>query len=163
MERVLPGENLLSSVQPLYYVSGVLGLAPFSFTNSFVVKEMSTARVLYTVNLLIFMLTYSLLHVVQSVEHTDPLGKAKVSLFIMTNIEALAAISSIFISVTLNGVKSRKVLSIVVKVDRRLLSDSSTTYRKTFIFTLVQAVAVNSYVQCFSHLTYCYGNKCLRI
>jgi hypothetical protein len=102
--------------------------------------------VLYTVILFIAVLTCSLLDVMHSLEHIDLIFKLSVSSFIMTIVEALTAISSIFISVTLNGVKWRKTISAVVKVDRRLLSDSSTTYRKTFVFTLAQAVAVYSYV-----------------
>jgi hypothetical protein len=61
-------------------------------------------------------------------------------------IGTLQAVSSILISVTINGEKSRKRVCTDVKVDKRLLSDYSTTYRKTFVFTLVQAVAVYSYV-----------------
>jgi hypothetical protein len=69
-----------------------------------------------------------------------------VSEFIMVCSGALKAFSSILISITINGIKSKKIISTVVKVDRRLLCDSSTTYRKALVFTLLQMVAVFSYV-----------------
>jgi len=42
-------------------------------------------------------------------------------------------------------VKSRNIVSKVIKIDRELLNDSSTTYNKTIIFTLIQVILVYSY------------------
>jgi hypothetical protein len=83
---------------------------------------------------------------VQMLELSDLFVKATVSYLILAFIAALTDVSSILISVTINGVKSRKVVCTVVKFDRRIFSDSSTTYRETFIFTLAQAIAVYTYV-----------------
>ncbi|PNF32538.1 hypothetical protein B7P43_G02458 [Cryptotermes secundus] len=58
---------------------------------------------------------------------------------------SLKAISSILLCVTLNGVKSREVISKVIKLDKALLCDSSATYRKALIFILVQVIVVHSY------------------
>ncbi|KDR17318.1 putative gustatory receptor 28b [Zootermopsis nevadensis] len=145
MERVLPKANFVFSVRPLYYVSRVLGLGLFSFTDSFVVKEINTLWILYTVILLIAVLTCGVYCTVQRVGQSGLLATIVVNEFLMMFIGALKAVSSIFISVAMNGAKSRKFISTVVKVDRSLLSDPITTYRKTFIFTLVQVFAVYSY------------------
>ncbi|KDR17317.1 hypothetical protein L798_08519 [Zootermopsis nevadensis] len=138
--------NIVSAVRPLYYVSRVLGLGLFSFTDSFVVKEIKTLWILYTVILLIAVLTCGVYCTVQRVGQSGLLATIVVNEFLMMFIGALKAVSSIFISVAMNGAKSRKFISTVVKVDRSLLSDPITTYRNTFIFTLVQAVAVWSYI-----------------
>jgi hypothetical protein len=80
----------------------------------------------------------------------DMLPTAILSEFILTFFGTLQTAASILISVIINGEKSRKVVCTIVKIDRSLLPDSTTTYRKTFIFTLAQAVAVYTYVAVLS-------------
>ena len=41
--------------------------------------------------------------------------------------------------------KSRHIVSKVIKIDRELLNDSITTYTKTIIFTLIQVILVYPY------------------
>jgi hypothetical protein len=98
----------------------VLGLAPFSFTNSFVVKEMSTAWVLYTIVLFVVVLASSILEMVQRLQHIDMLRTAILSEFIFMFFGTLQAVASILISVIITGEKSRKVVCKVVKIDKGL-------------------------------------------
>jgi hypothetical protein len=55
------------------------------------------------------------------------------------------AILSILLCVTFNAEKSRIIISKILKIDKVLLTDSSKTYRKTFIFASVQVIALYSY------------------
>jgi len=145
MERVLRGENFVSSIRPLYHVSRMLGLAPFSFSKRFIIKEMDKPWVLYTVFILVIVSSSGLVGIVQRAKQSGLLATVVVNEFLMMSLGAAKAISSILVSVIANGLKSRKLISIILKVDKGLLSDSSTTYRKTFIFTLVQVILVYSY------------------
>ena len=138
--------NFVSSIRPLYYVSRVLGLAPFSFTSSFVVKEIGPFWLLYTVVTLITVLTCSTISTVQRVKQSGLLAAVVVNEFLMMFLGGLTAFSSILISITRNGVKSRNIVSKVIKIDKELLNDSSTTYTKTIIFTLIQVILIYSYI-----------------
>jgi hypothetical protein len=124
----------------------MLGLAPFSLKKNFVLKEMDTAWMLYTIIILIAVLSCGVLSLVYRVEQSQLLATVVVNECLMMFVGSLKAVSSIIICVTLNGVKSREVISKVVKLDKALLCDSSGTYRKTLIFTLVQVIVVYSYV-----------------
>jgi hypothetical protein len=145
MLRFFRGKNFVSSVQPLYYVSRVLGLAPFSFTSNFTVKEIGPFWLLYTVVTLIIVFSCSIVCTVQRVQQPGLLVAVVVNEFLMMFLGALTAFSSILISITRNGVKSRKIVSKINKIDEELLNDSSTTYTKTFFFTLIQVIFVYSY------------------
>jgi hypothetical protein len=82
---------------------------------------------------------------VQRVQQAGFLVPVVVNEFLMMFLGALTAFSSILISMTRNGVKSRSIVSKVIKIDEVLLKDSSTTYIKTFIFTLIQIIVVYLY------------------
>jgi hypothetical protein len=79
------------------------------------------------------------------VEQSQLLATVVVNECLMMFGGALKAVASILISVTLNGVKSRELIRKVIKLDRALLCDSSSTYRKALIFTLIQVIVVYSY------------------
>jgi len=145
MERVLRGENFVSSIRPLYHVSRMLGLAPFSFSKRFIIKEMDKPWVLYTVFILVIVSSSGLVGIVQRAKQSGLLATVVVNEFLMMSLGAAKATSSILVSVIANGLKSRKLISIILKVDKGLLPDSSATYRKTFIFALVQVILVYSY------------------
>jgi Xaa-Pro aminopeptidase len=83
---------------------------------------------------------------VERIKTSELLTTVFVNEFLQMSSGAIKAISSILISVIINGVKSSKVISKVIKIDKALFYDSSTIYRKTFVFTLVQVFAVYSYV-----------------
>ena len=145
MQRFFRVKNFVSSIRPLYYVSRVLGLAPFSFTSNFAVKEIGPFWLLYTVVTLIAVLSCSIICIVQRVKQSGLLVAVVVNEFLMMFSGGLTAFSSILISITRNGVKSRNIVSKVIKIDKELLNDSSTTYTKTIIFTLIQVILVYSY------------------
>lgn len=145
MKGVLRKEDFVSSVRPLYYVSRMLGLAPFSLGKNFVLKEINTAWMLYTIIILISVLSCGVLSLVYRLEQSQLLATVVVNECLLMFGGSLKAISSILICVTLNGVKSREVISKVIKLDKALLCDSSATYRKALIFTLVQMILLHSY------------------
>jgi hypothetical protein len=126
-------------------VSRVLGLAPFSFTSKFAVKEIEPFWLLYSVVILIIVLSCNIIGIVQRVEQSGLVVAIVVNEFLMMFLGGLTAFSSILISITRNCVKSRNIVSKVIKIDRELLNDSSTTYTKTIIFTLIQVILVYSY------------------
>ena len=138
--------NFVSSIRPLYYVSRVLGLAPFSFTSNFAVKEIGPFWLLYTVVILIAVLICSTISLVQRVKEAGLLVAVVVNEILMMFLGGLTAFSSILISITRNGVKSRSIVSKVIKIDKELLNDSSTTYTKTIIFTLIQVIFIYCYI-----------------
>jgi hypothetical protein len=123
----------------------MLGLAPFSFSKRFIIKEMGKPWVLYTVFILVSVSSSGLLCFVQLIKQSGLLATVVVSEFRMMCVAVVKAISSILVSVIANGLKSRKLISIILKVDKGLLPDSSATYRKTFIFALVQVILVYFY------------------
>jgi len=137
--------NFVSSIRPLYYVSRVLGLAPFSFTSNFAVKEVGPFCLLYSVVILITVVSSNLIGTVQRVKQSGLVVAVVVNEFLMMVLGGLTAFSSILISITLNGVKSRKLVSKVIKIDKELLNDSSKTYTKTIIFTLFHITLVYTY------------------
>ena len=137
--------NFLSSIRPLYYVSRVLGLAPFSFTSNFTVKEVGPFCLLYSVVILITVLSCSIICVVQRAKQSGLVVAVVVNEFLVKVLGGLTAFSSILISITLNSVKSRNIVSKVIKIDKELLIDSSTMYTKTIIFTLIQVILVYTY------------------
>ncbi|GFG32133.1 hypothetical protein Cfor_12283 [Coptotermes formosanus] len=145
MHGLFRGRNFLSSTRPLYYASRVLGLAPFSFTGKFAVKGKGTAWMLYTVVILIVVFSCSIMCTVQRVQQSGLLVPVVVNEFLMIFLGTLAAFSSILISITRNGVKSRNIVSKIIKIDEAVLNDSNTTYIKMFIFTLIQVTVVYSY------------------
>ncbi|KAJ4433311.1 hypothetical protein ANN_15570 [Periplaneta americana] len=107
---------------------------------------MSTKWILYSIAVLLFVTTSSTLSVVQRVIQPELLATVIVNEFLMMSVGAIKAFTSILMSITLNGIRSRKIVSKIIKVDRGLLIDPINTYRSTFIFTLVQVVAVYSYI-----------------
>jgi len=145
MQGFFHEKNFVSSIRPLFYVSRVLGLAPFSFNSNFAVKEIGTFWLLYTVVTLITVLSCSIICVVQRVKQSGLLVAIVVNEFLMMFLGGLAAFSSNLISITRNSVKSRNIVFKVIKIDKELLNDSSTTYTKTIIFTLIQVILVYSY------------------
>jgi hypothetical protein len=145
MQRFFRGKNFLSSIRPLYYVSRVLGLAPFSFTSTFEAKEIGPFGLLYSVVILITVLLCSIISIVQRVKHSELLVAVVVNEFLTMFLGGLKAFSSILISITRNCVKSRNIVSKVIKIDRGLLNDSTTTYTKTIIFTLIHVILVYTY------------------
>jgi hypothetical protein len=146
MQGFFQGKNFLSSIRPLYYVSRVLGLAPCTFTSNFVVKKISPFWVLYKLVLLITVLSCNTIAIMQRVKQPGLVVAIRVNEFLMTSLGGLTAVSSIFISIRHNYVKSRTIVSKVNKIDKELLNDSGTTYTKTIIFTLIQVILVYSYV-----------------
>ena len=146
MQGFFPRKNFLSSIRPLYYMSRVLGLAPFSFTGNFAVKEVGPFWMLYTVVTLITVFSCSMICTVQRLKQSGLLVAVVVNEFLMMLLGGITALSSLLISITRNGVKSRNIVSKVIKMDEELLNGSSTTYTKTFIFTLIQVILVYSYV-----------------
>jgi hypothetical protein len=145
MQGFFQGMNFVSSIRPLYYVSRVSGLAPFSFNNNFAIKKISTFWLLYTVATLITVLTCSIICVMQRVKQSGLLVAVIVNEFLSMFLGGLTAFSSILMSITLKSVISRKIVSKIIKVDKELLNDSSTTYAKTFIFTSIQVIFVYGY------------------
>jgi len=145
MKTFFQGKNFVSSIRPLYYVSRVLGLAPFSFTSNFAVKEIGTYWMLYSVIILITVLSCSIISIVQRVKQSGLLVAVVVNEFLTMFLGGLKAFSSILISITRNCVKSRNIVSKVIRIDKELLNDSSATYTKTIIFTLFQVILVYSY------------------
>jgi len=145
MQGFFQGKNFVSSIRPLYYVSRVLGLVPFSFTSNFDVKEIGTFWLLYTVVTLITVLSCSIICVMQRVKQSVLLVAIVVNEFLSMFLGGLTAFLSIFIFITSNSVKSRNIVSKVIKIDKELLNDSSTTYTKTIIFTLIQVILVYCY------------------
>jgi hypothetical protein len=126
-------------------MSRVLGLAPFSFTSNFAVKEIGPFWLLYTVVILITVFSCSIICTVQRVKQPGLPVAVVVNEFLMIFLGALTAFSSILISITRNVVKSKKMVSKINKIDEELLNDSSTTYTKIFFFTLIQVIFVYSY------------------
>jgi len=145
MQGYFQEKKFLSSIRPLFYVSRVLGLAPFSFTNNFAVKEIGTFWLLYTVVVLITVLSCSISCLVVRMKQPGLLVAIVVNEFLSMFLGGLTAFSSIFLSITRNRVKSRNIVSKVIKIDKELLNDSSTTYTKTIIFTLIQVILVYTY------------------
>jgi hypothetical protein len=127
-------------------MSRILGLAPFSFTSNFATKEIGPFWLLYTVVVLISVLSCSIICIVQRVKQSGLLRAVVVNEFLMMFLGGLTAVSSILISITRNNVKSRNIVSKVIKIDKELLDDSSKTYTKTIIFTLIQVILFYSYV-----------------
>jgi hypothetical protein len=123
----------------------MLGLAPFSVKKNFVLKEMDTVWILYTTLILITVLSCGALTLMYRVEQSQLLATVVVNECFMMFGGVLKAVASILISVTLNGVKSRELISKVIKLDRALQCDSSVAYRKVLIFTLIQVIVVYSY------------------
>jgi hypothetical protein len=136
---------IVSSIRPLYYVARVSGLAPFPFNSNFAVKEIGTFWLLYTVVTLITVLTCSITRLKQRVKKSGLLVAVMVNEFLSMFLGGLMAFSSILMSITRKSVISRNIVSKIIKVDKVLLNDSSTTYAKTFIFTLIQVIFVYSY------------------
>jgi hypothetical protein len=126
-------------------VSRVLGLAPFSFTSNFAVKEIGPFWLLYKVVILISVLSCSTICVVQRFKQSGLLVALVVNEVLMMFLGGLAALSSILISITRNFVKSKNIVSKVINIDKELLYDSSTTYTKIFIFTSIQLILVYTY------------------
>jgi hypothetical protein len=126
-------------------VSRVLGLAPFSFTKNYAVKEIGPFWLLYKVVILITVLSCSITCVLQRVKQSGLVVAVVVNEFLMMFLGGLTAFSSILISITRNFVKSRNIVSKIIKIDKELLNDSNTTYTKTIIFTLIQVILVYSY------------------
>ena len=145
MRGFFRGKNFVSSIRPLYYVSRVLGLAPFSFTSNCAVKEIGPFWFLYSVVILITVLTCNIICIVQRLKQSGLVVAIVVNEFLMMFLGGLTAFSSILISITRNCVKSRNIVSKVIKIDKELLNDSSTTYTKTIIFTLIQVILVYTY------------------
>lgn len=138
-------KNFVSSIRPLYYVSRVLGLAPFSLTSNYAVKKIGPFWLLYKVFTLIAVLICSTISIVQRVKQSGLLVAVVVNEFLMMFLGGLTAFSSILMTITRNGVKSRNIVSKVIKIDKELLNDSSTSYTKTIIFTLIQVILIYSY------------------
>lgn len=145
MKKIVRVRTFVSSIRPLYYSSRVFGLAPFSITSKHVIKGFGIGGKIYTTVILITVLCCSILSMVKRVEQPDLPTTAVINEFLQIGTGAVEAILSILICVTLNGVKSRILISKIVKIDKVLLTDSSTTYRKIFIFTFVQVIALYSY------------------
>jgi hypothetical protein len=82
---------------------------------------------------------------VQRLQQSGLLVAILVNEFFMMFLGGLKAFSSIIISITNNSVKSRNIVFKIIKIDKELLNDSSTTYTKTIIFTLIQVILVYSY------------------
>lgn len=145
MKTIIRVQTFASSVQPLYYASRVFGLAPFSFTSKCVIKGFGIGGKLYATVILITVLSCNILSMVKRVQQPELPTTAVINESLHVGTGAVEAILSILICVTLNGVKSRIIFSKIVKIDKVLLTDSSITYRKTFIFTFVQVIALYSY------------------
>ena len=145
MLGVFRGKNFVSSIRPLYYVSRVLGLAPFSFTSNNAVKEISPFWLLYTVVILIIVLSCNITGTVQRLKQSGLLVAIVVNEFLMMFLGGLTAFSSIILSVTRNCAKLSNIVTKIIKIDKELLNDSSTTYTKTIIFTLIQIILVYTY------------------
>jgi hypothetical protein len=150
MKRIIRAQNFVSSIRPLYYASRAFGLAPLSFTCKLEINGFGIGGKIYTTLILTTVLSCSILSMVKRVEQPELPTAAIIndSLHVVTG--TVEAILSILICVTLNGVKSRIIISKIVKIDKFLLMDSSATYRKTFIFTFIQVIAVYSYVAALS-------------
>jgi hypothetical protein len=145
MQGYFQEKKFISSIRPLFYVSRFLGLAPFSFTSNFAVKEVGPFWLLYTIVVLITVLSCSITCIVVRMEQPSLLVAIHINEFLSMFVGGVTAFSSICISITLNGVKSRNIVSKVIKIDKELLNDSSTTYTKTIIFTLIQVILVYGY------------------
>ena len=139
------GKNFVSSIRPLYYVSLVLGLAPFSFTSNFAITEIEPFWLLYSVVILIAVLSCNITCLVLLFKQSGLVVAIVVNQFLLVFLGGLTAFSSILFSITRNCEKSRNIVSKVIKIDKELLTDSSTTYTKTIIFTLIQVILVYTY------------------
>jgi len=80
---IFRGKNLVSSIRLLYYVSRVSGLAPFSLTSNFAVKEIGPFWFLYSVVILIMVLSCNIICVVQRVKQSGLVVAIVVNEFLM--------------------------------------------------------------------------------
>jgi hypothetical protein len=145
MKRIISVESLLSSIRPLYYSSRIFGLSPFHLTRDFTLSRVGIGWKLYATAILATVLCCSVLSLVKRVQQSQLPTTSVVNEFLHICTGATEAIVSIVLCVTLNGPKSRTIISKIIKIDKTVLTDSNKTYRKTLIFTSVQVISLYSY------------------
>ncbi|KAJ9581445.1 hypothetical protein L9F63_023377 [Diploptera punctata] len=144
--------NILTAIKPLYYVSKIMGLAPFSFikhitTNQITIQSSRRGNI-YTFFLLLSIIICKAISMVGRTKYTYPTLVTTLSItdFMVWVSSGICMIASFVVATTWGQTKLIRILRKMSYIDEMLLEDSSNNYRKISRFLTLQLMLLFSAV-----------------
>jgi hypothetical protein len=153
--------NILSAMRPLYYVSKLFGLTPYSYmellNNSYVIKGPSASITIWTLIVTIFTVAgyiHNLIYFFQQNKYHTA-SSSIVIIFEKTWLFAFS-VSILLLGLTRNRLKVQNILQHVLEIEQNIMKNKAgNIYKKEFCLLLVQVVFVSGFHVCmlYSYVT----------
>ncbi|KAJ9581446.1 hypothetical protein L9F63_023378 [Diploptera punctata] len=144
--------DILSAIKPLYYVSKIMGLVPFSFikhtpTNKITIQSSRRGNI-YTFFLLVFITICKVFNMAGKIRYMYPILVTSLSVtdFMAWVTSGICMIASFVIAMTWGQTNLIRILKKMSYIDEMLLEDCSDNYRKISIFLKVELMLLFSAV-----------------
>lgn len=147
--------DILSAMEPLYFVSKILGLAPYSYvqtrSGSYVIRTCSISSILWTLFITALMLVLFLhISLFKFLKLSPDLSASYLIVFAFQKISLLSScVAFLLLGVTTNRNKIRTIMEILSTIDEMLIRHKAgNTYKKEFYTLLVHILFVTSLLTC---------------
>lgn len=153
--------NIISAMQPLYYVSNLFGLSPYSYlellNNSYVIKGPKVSFIIWTIIVTIFVVAgyvHNLFYFFRENEYHNA-SSSIVIIFEKTWLFAFS-VSILLLGITRNRLKMQHIFQNIIEIESSLLKNKARIiFKKAFCSLLFQVVFVSGFHVCmlYSYVT----------
>ena len=132
-------KKFLISIKPIYYVSKLLGVVPITISGDKLIT-INCASTVYTVIVLVFILTCSIISVQQRVGAAGVKVTIVVTECFMVIVATLKSIVAILKCLSTNRHMIKKLLEKILTIDKYILFDFNASYRRMFKFMSIHVL-----------------------
>jgi len=155
-------DDIYEAIKPLYYLSKIFGLAPFScvtevYHNGVRRKtfKISFFNICYSALIIVVLLIASIIILSWRIRNSYKIKRPMTVILTDSNVfclNSLLALVSVVMAVASNTRQMLKLVTQIPQIDKVLLSKPGAVYKKTYIFALLQV----AYLLCIYVAFYCY-------
>lgn len=146
--------NILSAMQPLYFISKLCGLTPYSYVellnNTYVIKGPSAPITIWTLTVTIFVVAgyiHNLICLFQQTKYHTA-SSSVVIIFEKTWLFAFS-VSILLLGLTRNRLKVQNILQYILEIEQNILKNTAgNIYKKTFCSLSFQVLFVSGFHVC---------------